>query len=241
MAMQSQKRLILLHEGFDRLASYSMSSLNGVEASSIGRRMHDIDGFLQVCWAREALEILFNGSSLFQIDMRINRSQLIVLFGQSNIGRVFLGRPRGLSVIHLFVGLRPEGCGWHKGITEQFIPAWKPVTVLGEVNHVFQGVSEETWVAKVPVSRNEKDQVSERFFNQCLEEREQKLINESFLVGNHILISLAGSKRREKVTAEDENLCRRPLTQIEEFVIETSFTVKIGSEEDLHAIPQTPR
>jgi len=173
--------------------------------------------------------------------MRIDRSQLIVLFGQPNIGRILLGRPGGFSVIHLFVGFRPEG-GWrNEGVTDQFIPVWKPINILGKVNQAFPGVSKEVWVSKIPVSRNEKDQVSERFFNQCLEEREQKLINESFLVGNHILISLAGSKRRKKVTAEDENLCRRPLTQIEEFVIETSFPVKIGSEEDLHAIPQTPR
>ena len=64
MAVQSQKGLIPLDEGSDSFTSYVMSSLNGVEPSSIGRRMHDIDGFLQVCWAREALEILFNGSYL---------------------------------------------------------------------------------------------------------------------------------------------------------------------------------
>ena len=152
---------------------------------------------------------------------------MIVLFGQSNIGRILLGRPWRFSVIHLFIGLRSERCGWYEGIADQFIPAWKPIDFLGEVNHAFHRVSEETWVSEVPVSRNEKDQASQRFFNQCLEEREQKLINEDFLVGNHILISLAGSKRWEKVTAKDENLCRRPLHQIEEFMIETSFTVKI--------------
>jgi len=65
MAMQSQQGLIPLDEGSDSFTSYVMSFPNQVKPGPIGRRVHDIDGFLQVCWAREALEIFFNGSSLF--------------------------------------------------------------------------------------------------------------------------------------------------------------------------------
>ena len=147
------------------------------------------------------VEVLLNRSPLSQIDVGINDHKPIRFLSRPDVGRVFLGRPWGVEIVHLLIIFRSKGCWRDKRISDQVVTIAEPKTLLIEVDHLVTRLPKKIGVSQVPVPGDEANLANPCCLDHALKEWQEKFIDKALLVRNHVLISLGGSKRGEKVTA----------------------------------------
>ncbi len=107
--------------------------------------------------ARRMTEVFPDRFSLFQMEIRIDGNELARFIGRSDVGRIFLGRPRCLRVVHLFILFRSKWGRRDEGITDPFVTVLDSVAFLTKIDDSLHFLLEEVGITQVPVSRNEED------------------------------------------------------------------------------------
>jgi hypothetical protein len=201
MTMEGQQWLFLLDKSPDRSAPCSVPCADEIQIRPIRGGVHHVDSFIGGRGLGQMVEILLNRSPLSQIDVRVNGHKLIRILSRSDVGRIFLRGPWGVEIIHFFIIFRSKG-GWRdKRISDQGVIIFQQEALPIKVDHPFYRLPEKIRVTRVPVPGDEENLANPRCLDHALKEWQEETVDEALLVGNHVLISLGGSKRRKEVTA----------------------------------------
>jgi hypothetical protein len=118
--------------------------------------VHDIDHPLWVKRFDEPIEIFLNRFSPSQKEIGIDSGQFIAFPGGSNIGRLLLGGPGSLSIIHLLIIFGSKG-GWRdKRVSRDFKAVFKTIAFLDEIDDPFHGFLKKIGIAQIQLG-DQKD------------------------------------------------------------------------------------
>jgi hypothetical protein len=150
-----------------------------------------------------------------------------------------LRRPKGFRVISLLIVFRPEGGRRNERVSDEFVSVFESITFLIEIDDFSGRFSEEKEITQIPVSRDKKDLLNGSGLGQSLEEREKKLVDEGFLIWDHLFVSLCWGQGGKKVAPDRHDFRRGRDGQRQDFLIKMNFTVEIRGIKDFHPIPQS--
>ena len=83
------------------------------------------------------IQIILDRVTPPEVEIRIDRSELVGLIRRSNIRGILLGGPRSFAIIHLFVILGPKRSWRNKGVSDEFVSILESIAFLIEIDYPF--------------------------------------------------------------------------------------------------------